>query len=127
AQWRERRATAALFEPQAVFDALADMDERDARDWLRLEQTAGVGGIDREKKLEIFAVRQGVLQRRATVIHRSRVSADRNVFRSQHSAAAALLANVAHVPGQAIADVDHGMEGDCGVELQRLPYPRRER
>src|SRR5436189_283652 len=44
AQWRERRATAGLFEPQAVFDALADMDERDARDWLRLEQTAGVGG-----------------------------------------------------------------------------------
>src|SRR5437879_1356475 len=126
AQWCKRRATAGLFEPEAAFHALADMGERDARDWLRLKQAAGIGGIDREYKFEILAVRQGVLQRRATVIHCSRVGTDRNAFRSQHGAATTLVANVTHVPGQAVADVDHGMEGEGGVELQCLPHAWRE-
>src|SRR5437867_5923784 len=102
----EPRTLAVLFEPEALLDAFADVNERDAGDWLRCQQALGIGWIDGEDELEIFAVAEGVLQRRAAVVHHPGLDAQRDALDLEHGAAAAFLADAVDVLGQAVADVD---------------------
>src|SRR5205807_9749234 len=69
---------------------------------------------------------QCVFERGFAVVHRPGRVRDGDGFGSQDGAAAALAADVAEVGGEAVADVDHRVQFDGGVELQCLADPRGE-
>ena len=52
--------------------------------------------------------------------------ADRDGLRAEHRPAAGLLADVLDIGGQAVADVDHGVQIGDLVQAQRLAHARRE-
>ena len=59
---RKRLAFSRLLEPQALLDALSDMNQGYAWDWLGLKQSPGVFFADRKDQFKIFSITEGVIQ-----------------------------------------------------------------
>src|SRR5439155_24993730 len=97
------------------------------RDWLCLQKSLGVGGRQGKHQLEVFAVRQSMVERRASILDRPRRIADRDRLGAEHGTTAAFFAEVMDVGPQAVTDSDHRMELGQLMELKSLPDARRKR
>src|SRR5437016_5488121 len=124
--WRKRLAFSRLLEPQTLLDALSDMNQCYAWDWLGLKQSPSVFFTDGENQFKVLSIAQGVIQRRAVILHKFSVIADRNPIGVEDGAAAALDAYVVDVGGQSVANVDHGMKGHGAVKLDSFVNARLE-
>jgi hypothetical protein len=109
-----------------VLNALPDRPEPDASHRLLPRQPPAVLGGLREDQLEILAIPQGVFQRSNAVRQLRRGGADRDCLGPEHSTAAAFLTNMIHIRRQAVAQVDHGVQRDAGVQRERFANPRRK-
>src|SRR4051812_20083235 len=99
-----------LFEPVAILDELANVRETDTRYRLRAQQRPSVVGREGERKFKILAVAQRVLQSGSTVLHAAGRGGNWDRLGTKDSPAAALLTEMMHVGGEAVADVDHGVQ-----------------
>jgi len=115
-----------LFKPQPLSDTFPDVDAGDSRDWLCLQKSLGIGGRQGKHQLEVFAVRQSVVERRASILDRPRRITDRDSLGAEHGTAAAFFAEVMDVGRQAVTDIDHRMEMGKLMELESFSDARRK-
>src|SRR5262249_23631479 len=81
---------------------------------------------DGERKLKILAIGKRMFEGRPAVLEFCRLGRDRDRFRKQNGAATTLLANVVHVRCEAVANIDHGVQLDGLMQLNRFTDARRE-
>ena len=92
------------------------MRQDDSRHWLRFQQFAPIFERNGKQEFEIFAIAEGVFQGGMIIPHLACHGTDGNRLREKDRSAVTLIADVFEIGGQAVADINHGMERDLLVE-----------
>ena len=85
-----------------------------------LQQHSAFRRGDGQQQLEIFTIGQRMFQRSSAVISLVGLRVDRNCICFKDGSNTAFIENVKQIGHQTVADVDHGVQPNRFVQLQRF-------